>query len=323
MAQKRIHDYRGPRSSADLNRKFQDIIPPGVYSGFIVQTNGDIDPGVLMTEQGVRVEESGAVRATYGTSWEFEGVPANGGPGERYDLIVCEYFYEMSVPAPAAHYRVIQGTPGSGEYPDLPDHCVLLAKAVIPNGGSVWSEVFQAGPPEHLVNCQMETDGTFTILEGALAAFRTAYNVNDGKVRFYAIEPGSLSDGAAIAWGEPILSFDYEGIDQIQNLQTLLADTDATPGAGLIGVHAAAGSNDIVSIVSGPLQDAIEKIISDTDGAIQTNTDAIDDHVTDTEAAHAATAISNAAKAGVNGYVSIVKAPSRRRWKRSLPIPTT
>ena len=60
MTQKRIHDYRGPRSSEDLNRKLVDIIPSGVYAGFTVETNGTINSGVLMTADGVRIEEDEA-----------------------------------------------------------------------------------------------------------------------------------------------------------------------------------------------------------------------------------------------------------------------
>ena len=35
---------RGERSSANLNRKFVDIIPPGVYSGLTVAVDGTIAP---------------------------------------------------------------------------------------------------------------------------------------------------------------------------------------------------------------------------------------------------------------------------------------
>ncbi len=139
MTQKRIHDYRGPRSSEDLNRKLVGIIPPGVYAGFTVETNGTINPGVLMTADGVRIEEDEAI---------ILSVPAGDSVHPRKDLIVCQHQYEQAIPVPEAQYTIIQGTPvADPDYPDLPEHSVLLARATMPQGAIEYSEVIQVGPP--------------------------------------------------------------------------------------------------------------------------------------------------------------------------------
>ena len=139
MTQKRIHDYRGPRSSEYLNNKFVGIIPAGVYEGFMVQANGTIEPGILFTADGVRIEEDEAVSLS---------VPSGDPVHPRKDLIVCQHQYEQAIPAPEAHYVVIQGTPDvDAEYPDLPVHTILLARATMPQGGIEYSEVIQVGPP--------------------------------------------------------------------------------------------------------------------------------------------------------------------------------
>ena len=132
MAQNRTHDYRGERSSANLNRKFVDIIPPGVYSGFTVAVDGTIAPGVLMTAEGIRIEEDAPVSVS---------PPVGDATYSRKDLIVCQYMYETSVPAPQATYAVIEGIPAeTPEYPAQPEHTILLAQATMAPGGVTWSE---------------------------------------------------------------------------------------------------------------------------------------------------------------------------------------
>ena len=58
MVQKRIHDYRGPRSSENLNSHLVGVMPPGVYQGFHVRSDGSVSPGILVTAEGIRVEET-------------------------------------------------------------------------------------------------------------------------------------------------------------------------------------------------------------------------------------------------------------------------
>ncbi len=152
MTQKRIHDYRGPRSSEDLNSKLVGIIPAGIYQGFTVSTNGDIEPGVLLTEEGVRIEEDEVVQPSWGATWENLGLPPGDPTHPRHDLIVCQYLYETSIPAPEAKFRVIQGVAEMNPtWPDLPDHSILLARAVMPQGGIEYSDVTQAKPPKGTV----------------------------------------------------------------------------------------------------------------------------------------------------------------------------
>jgi len=139
MTQKRIHDYRGPRSSEDLNRKLVGIIPAGVYEGFAVQTDGSIDPGILFTIDGVRIEEDEAISVS---------VPSGDPVHPRKDLIVCQHQYEQAIPVLEAQYTIIQGVPAADpDYPDLPEHTILLARATMPQGGLEYSEVIQVGPP--------------------------------------------------------------------------------------------------------------------------------------------------------------------------------
>ena len=75
--QTRIHDYRGPRSSEDLNRKVVGILQPGVYEGFNVAADGTISPGVLLTKEGVRIEEDQPISIT---------IPPNTYSVDRHDL---------------------------------------------------------------------------------------------------------------------------------------------------------------------------------------------------------------------------------------------
>lgn len=139
MSQSRIHDYRSPRSSADLNKKLVGILPAGVYGGFTVQENGNIDSGVLLTPEGVRIEEDSPVSVP---------VPPGDTTHPRLDLVVCIHEYLPTYPNVDAQFQVIEGTPtASPEYPDMLEHAVLLAKCRIEAGGSEWSEVINAGPP--------------------------------------------------------------------------------------------------------------------------------------------------------------------------------
>ena len=142
--QTRTHDYRGPRSSEDLNSKLAGLLAPGVYRGLHVGDDGAISPGLLLTPDGVSVEED-------------EGLVVAVPPGDpthpRVDLIVCRYEYVKTVPAPVATFEVVAGVPGAEPgAPEIPDHAILLAVAQMAAGASEWNSVEQAGPPERLVN---------------------------------------------------------------------------------------------------------------------------------------------------------------------------
>ncbi len=98
MTQSRIHDYRSPRSSADLNRKLVGILPPGVYAEFTVHADGSIDPGVMLTPEGVRIEEDGPISVS---------VPPGDSTHPRLDLVVCIHEYLPTVPNVAARLEPI------------------------------------------------------------------------------------------------------------------------------------------------------------------------------------------------------------------------
>jgi len=80
MVQKRIHDYRGPRSSENLNDHLVGVVPPGVYEGFHVAADGSVSPGMLITPEGIRVEETEPISAPQ---------PVADPVNPRIDLVVC------------------------------------------------------------------------------------------------------------------------------------------------------------------------------------------------------------------------------------------
>lgn len=216
MAQKRIHDYRGPRSSENLNDHLVGIVPPGVYQGFQVSALGVISPGVLLTAEGVRIEETEPIQLQ---------IPV-GAPGlPRTDLVVCVHEYLKTVPPEPARYEVVTGVPGpSRPVPPLPANAILLATCRMEMGGEVWYTATQASPPARVVNAALQPDHTWKILRGALGAMLERYDPNTGKLTVHLVAPGALQDGAVITWGNPVLSMAAAGVDQILALQELLED---------------------------------------------------------------------------------------------------
>ena len=205
MTQTRIHDYRAPRSTADLNRKFVGLMAPGVYQGFHVSNSGLLAPGVLLTAEGVRIEENGQVQLI---------LPPNLSPFPRRDIVVCTHEYQPTVPAPAAVFQVIPGTPAADpQLPVFPEHATLLAVCRMAPGGSTWDEISQnSNPPELLFNARR--DGwDHRIISGGNGALliRTVLVVGGGALEFY-IHPGTgLADGETIPWGSPVFTFNSEG----------------------------------------------------------------------------------------------------------------
>ena len=108
-------------------------------------------------------------------------VPPNSSTEPRYDLIVMRHQASADGPTPPATFSVIKGVEAkSGEptnhYPELPSDALLLAYAKIEPGGVAWSQVVQAGPPERLVNCSRQADGSYLRDDPSLAALRLAFN---------------------------------------------------------------------------------------------------------------------------------------------------
>ena len=293
MSQTRTHDYASDLSSEAQNRKLARIIPPGVYEGMQVAVNGTIAPGMLYTADGVRIEESGNVLPRWGSSWENMGVPPGDPTYGRRDLIVCQYLWEASVPPPAATYKVIAGVPAAApEYPDIPENCIVLARCYMPAGAIVYTEVLQASPPETLVNCTPNADGTHSVIKGTLAAMRITFDVNTGLYAIYKRPAGTYADGGVIDWEDPILSLDDDGIVQLKALAAALAATTPVPGSSMVGVKAKTGANGLLSIANGTLQTALEKLVTDGDAGLKSLGDLISGHVNEDEDAHVAGAVS-------------------------------
>ncbi|MBI5527828.1 MAG: hypothetical protein HY897_15975 [Deltaproteobacteria bacterium] len=161
-------------------------------------------------------------------------VPPNSSPYPRRDLVVCVHEFVQTVPPPVALYEVVQGTPDAlAPWPALSGNAVLLAVGYLPSGATVYSQVWQVGPPGEVVNARF--DGSqWRIIRGAFAAYRTIYDINNGRASFYAVSPGTLADDAMINWGSPVLSYTAAGVDQILDLagpgrttQTVKANADA------------------------------------------------------------------------------------------------
>ncbi len=203
--QTRIHDYRSPRSSADLNKKFVGLVAPGIYRGFHVSMTGLLSPGILLTSEGVRIEETEPVQLT---------LTPNTAGLQRRDIVICEHEYQPTVPAPVAVFRVITGTPAQGVVlPPIPAHATLIAICRMPAGASTWDYIDQnANPPELLFNA-VRDGWDHRIVKGGYAALwvRTVLVQGMGVMEFY-IHPGTgLADNAVISWGSAAFYFSSQG----------------------------------------------------------------------------------------------------------------
>ena len=214
MVQKRIHDYRGPRSSENLNGHLLGVVPPGVYEGFHVAADGSISPGMLITPEGIRIEETEPISAPQ---------PVADPDNPRIDLVVCIHEYEKTVPAPPALFTTVPGTPAAApEPPDLPDHAVLLASCRMEAGADEWTDIQQLGYPVRVYNAVPQPDHTWKIVLGARGAMMQLFDPNTGTVAAFVVAPGTYADGETIDWGAPVLEYDADGILQVQSVQANL-----------------------------------------------------------------------------------------------------
>ena len=214
MTQKRIHDYRGPRSSENLNGHLVGTIPPGVYQGFHVAADGSVSPGMLITPEGIRIEETEPLSVI-----QPEADPIN----PRIDLVVCIHEYEKTVPAPAAQFITVQGVPDPDpQPPDLPDHTVLLAACRMEAGAAEWIDIQQLGYPARVYNAIPQPDYTWKVVLGARGAMMELFDPNTGTVAAFVVAPGTHADGETINWGAPILEYNADGILQVQGVQSNL-----------------------------------------------------------------------------------------------------
>ncbi|GEM_PF-3195285 len=220
MVQKRINDYRGPRSAENLNSHLVGVLPPGVYEGFHVGPNGSISSGVLLTPEGIRIEET-------------EGVAVALPPADpdlpRVDLVVCIHEYQKTVPAPPATYEVVTGTPGMELQPrDLPAHATLLATCLMEAGATAWTHISQVGPPMRIYNAVEHADHSWHIVRGELGAMVQRWLPNAGALVVHIVAANTLEDGELIDWGQPVLRIDAAGIQQVIALDE--AKLDKTGG---------------------------------------------------------------------------------------------
>jgi len=211
MTQKRIHDYRGPRSSENLNGHLVGVVTSGVYQGFHVAADGSVSPGMLITPEGIRIEETEPLSVI-----QPEADPIN----PRIDLVVCIHEYEKTVPAPAAQFVTVQGVPDPDpQPPDLPDHTVLLAACRMEAGADEWTDIQQLGYPVRVYNTIPQPDHTWKIILGARGAMMELFDPNTGTVATFIAAPGTYEDGDTITWGAPILEYNADGILQVQGVQ--------------------------------------------------------------------------------------------------------
>jgi hypothetical protein len=126
MSQNTTFKFQEKRSGEVLNRRWRDILPPGKYKGFFVTANGanlilsisttdpdtlvDFETNVLLTPEGVRVEET--------TNLNGIIVLAPADPTlARIDRIVTKHRFDPSN-APAEHIA-LEGTPAATPVPPV------------------------------------------------------------------------------------------------------------------------------------------------------------------------------------------------------------
>jgi hypothetical protein len=224
MVQRRIHDYRGPRSSENLNGHLVGVMPPGVYQSFHVRSDGSVSPGVLVTAEGTRIEETEDVSVPQ---------PLADPDNPRIDLVVCVHEYEKTVPAPPALFTTVPGTPAPDpQTPDLPEHAILLATCRMEAGAGEWTDIKRSGPPVRVYNAVQQLDQSWKIVHGVLGALLEQYEPNLGYLGVFAVAPGTYQDGATIDWGSPVLLIGAEGIQQVEDVKTMLNQEEAERQAG-------------------------------------------------------------------------------------------
>ena len=224
MVQKRIHDYRGPRSSENLNGHLVGVMPPGVYQGFHVRSDGSVSPGVLVTAEGVRIEETEDISVPQ---------PLADPDHPRIDLVVCQHEYEKTVPAPPALFTTVPGIPGEDpQVPDLPEHAVLLATCRMEATANEWTDIQQSGPPVRVYNAVQQLDRSWKIVHGERGALLEQFDVNLGYVMIFVVAPGTYQDGETIEWGPPVLQCDADGIEQVEDVKAMLNQEKVDRQAG-------------------------------------------------------------------------------------------
>lgn len=117
MTQRIITEYGALDTSRLQNDRFANVIAPGVYSGYHVRPSssapnrldiitGDDGVSVLVTTQGIRIEESESIIGELVVASADNNL-------ERYDLVIAEYRYTYNTLAEQT-YKIIRGKNATG-----------------------------------------------------------------------------------------------------------------------------------------------------------------------------------------------------------------
>lgn len=209
--QLRTFDYHAPEDTALLNGRFRGIVPVGVYQGYQVESGTagfvSIRTGVLVTVDGVRVEETENLP-------DVAAIPPNPSVDPRIDYVVCRHRYLKTLPPPPARYEVIAGAPAADpELPVVPDDAVILARGRLLGGATAYAEIRLANTA---VFHNAVFDGqTFRVVHGNEAAWWWDHDRTQGAIRLYLVPPGTLADGAVLAWGTPKITLSAAGHEEL------------------------------------------------------------------------------------------------------------
>ncbi len=240
--------------------------------------DGTIDPGVLLTPEGLRIEEDSPVSVSVS-------------PGDatfpRFDLVVCIHEYLPTVPNVAAHFEVVTGTPADNpDYPDLPEHAVLLATCRMEKAETSWKTVANAGPPV----------GTAWELAGPARTTETVYDNTEaiidlaGTGRTSETVKGNADDIADETTNRQNADDNLQ-----QQITNHLDDTTSPHAASSVPIQ---DSNNRYTAEN--VESALQEIagVGRSNQTVKGNTDSITNHVENASGAHAASAISSQAISG-------------------------
>jgi len=197
-----------------------DVMGTGVVKGFHVGIDGSVTAGVLVTSEGIRIEETAPFSVV---------VPPGHATLFRKDKVICRHTYEKTVPAPAATWEVLEGVPATGIFPDFPvapdtpADAISIAICDMAPAAVVWTATYSA-IREDMNNCT-RTGSVFNIVNGDRAAYWSTYDPNIGFFQIYIQAPNVLSDGDPILWGTEAISIGPSGQAEVNNKMPLAGGT--------------------------------------------------------------------------------------------------
>lgn len=240
MTQLRLLDFGAPRKSQYINEHFVGIVPTKrVYRGYSVEANGPADldlninlggavSSVLLTEEGVRVEESGDLSNAV--------TIAPHATLDRIDYVVAEHqFTNLNNPQT---YAVIEGTAGAPPSPpaSVPQYNVLLATVYVPAAATqITDDLINQS---HDVNTETVIDrsGFLELRPDPQDGINNTVFINGGT---YVVSSGldviTVADGTGDALTFPVVTA------PARERYDLLTLDDAGVAARVAGVEAATG----------------------------------------------------------------------------------